>query len=143
MQTDVNMRLVVGSDWCVYVEWLDIYGQPVASAEGSIALMQVRRTSGNTLLVEFSSTNNPETQACAVVLGTSGVIRLSCPREVTTALPVGSYNYDLVVEHKDPERTLWPTGQRAYVMSGKFEVLPRVTNAEPITGGGALAALAV
>jgi len=135
MQSGVDLALTVGEDWSIYIEWLDIYGNPVASSAGSVAFMQVRNTSNKNLIVEFNHTNNPEVKAAATVLGTSGVIRLTCPTEISTALMPGVYEYDLVVKHMDEDRTLWATGQLTYVMTGSFQVRSRITDISALPPG--------
>lgn len=124
---EVEFRIRQGEDYSAYVEWVDINGKPVADGDGSQAWMQVRAYPGAPTILDFTPDANITTEACATVLGSNGIIRLTVPRAVTATLPTGSFKCDLFVSRTDDEDVVFPLGQRNVPLSGTVRIIEPTT----------------
>lgn len=77
-----------GADFTASLTWVDSSGNPVDLSTFT-ARMQIRRTYGDTIVVELNTTNG------YIALTNQGAINFHLPYTVTETLPAGIFLYDL------------------------------------------------
>jgi hypothetical protein len=126
MSDSLIIEIVVGEDFAGYIAWMDKDGNYITNDDASSVWLEARDDS-DTLVVRFENGADTLTSASASMLGTSGIIRISAPRAITSALPVGKFKYDLVVEFDDPDELVFANGQRTRVSHGHIVTTPMIT----------------
>lgn len=126
--SDGRVRLTIrrGEDYSAYIHWVDYRDNPVPVDPGSTALLQARDVDG-AVVASFSSDNDPEQASSLSILGRSGIIRITSPRHVTRMMPVGRFDFDLLVQHTDADAAVFRGGQRKYLVTGDFVVAETIT----------------
>lgn len=125
---EVRARLLIrrGEDYSAYIEWTDFNGNPVPADPGATAMLHARDKNGS-LVVQFASGVDPEQKPAVAILGRSGIIRVTCPRHVTAAMPLGVFPFDLAVQHTDADAAVFRLGQRRYIVVGDMIVADSIT----------------
>lgn len=114
----IRVEIGIGEDWSGYIEWTDKDGNYVINDPYASAWMEAR-DKGGSVVIRFENGGDTTSVAAATVIGgEKGIIRLTAPRNITEALPVGTYDCDLVIEFTDPDQTLFASGQRSEVLKG-------------------------
>ena len=113
----LDLSIVKGEDYSAYLQMTDQDGKSAITDAFAVPKLQIAKPDGKVLLA-FLSTGNTMTQATIVVLGTSGYIRITCPRALTSTLAVGRYQYDMTLDHSTDPQPVFSTKQREFALSG-------------------------
>ena len=114
-----------GEDYSAHLYWTDDEGSPVPA--GAPARMDVRDGNG-ALIVQFDSSNDPETRAAIIVSTTSGILQLTCPKVVTRQLPLGTFPADLFARQDGGVAPF--ESQETPLLQGYVQVVDRTTRME-------------
>lgn len=115
---EVDLLFMRGEDYSSYVLWQDEFGDSVIGDEYATATLQIANPDSTPLLV-FNPVGDTTAEPIITVLGSSGYVRITCPRTVSDTIPPGIYRYDLAIDAGDENVNVFAGKQRHFVMSGK------------------------
>ena len=120
----LEIEVVVGEDFAAQIAWTDEDGNAVPVV--APCRLEVRDMANN-LVIQFDTTNagSATTKAALILTGSDGVMQISAPRAITTALKPGRYLFDLFAVTTPSPAPF--TSQEVQVINGWFLVSPRVT----------------